>query len=69
MSERITFSPYEPDWPILERVVKEKQFVNVQTLIREIVGNWCADQRRDVRLKMPAHHYTQRGMDDYAEVE
>lgn len=36
---KYTFSAYPNDVPILERVVKEKQFVNVQTLIREIVGN------------------------------
>lgn len=67
---KITFAPYVPDMPILEQVVKDKQFVNVQTLIREIVGNWCADQRRDVRLnKMPACHYTARNMDEYSDSE
>lgn len=65
----ITFSPYPNDVKVLDAVVKAKQFQNVQALIREIVSNWCADQRRDKRLMMPAHHYTSRGMDDYAETE
>lgn len=66
---KYTFSAYPNDVPILEQVAKDKQFISVAFLIREIVGNWCADQRRDKRLRMPAHHYAQRGMDDYAEVE
>lgn len=69
MSDKITFSPYPNDVKVLEQAVKDKLFVNVQTLIREIVGNWCADQRRDARLKMPAMHYSARNADDYADCE
>lgn len=69
-TSRITFSPYPNDVKVLEQAVKDKLFVNVQTLIREIVGNWCADQRRDVRLnKMPAHHYSMRNADEYSDSE
>ena len=66
---KYTFSAYPNDVPILEQVAKDKQFISVACLIREIVGNWCADQRRDVRVKMPAMHYTQRNVDDFTDVE
>lgn len=66
---KYTFSAYPNDVPILEQVAKDKQFISVACLIREIVGNWCADQRRDKRLAMPAQHYTQRVVDDFADVE
>lgn len=69
VSDKITFSAYPNDVPILERVAKDKQFISVAFLIREIVGNWCADQRRDKRLAMSPAHYTQRNADDYSEVE
>lgn len=66
---KYTFSAYPNDVPILEQVAKDKQFISVACLIREIVGNWCADQRRDKRLAMPAMHYTARGTDDGWEAE
>lgn len=66
---KYTFSAYPNDVPILEKVAKDKQFISTAFLIREIVGNWCADQRRAKRLRMPAVHYTSRGADDYTEAE
>ena len=66
---KYTFSAYPNDVPILEQVAKDKPFISVAFLIREIVGNWCADQRRDKRLKLPSHHYSQRNAEDYSEVE
>ena len=69
MSNKITFSPYPNDVPLLEQAVKDKLFVSVAVLVREIVGNWCADQRRDKRLTMPVHHYSTRNADCYDEVE
>lgn len=64
----MNFSPYPNDIPILEQVAKDKGY-SVSFLVREIIGNWCADQRRDKRLRMPAIHYTARGGDDYSEAE
>lgn len=66
---KITFAPYDADVKLLDQEVKEKGYVSVAVLIREIVGNWCADQRRDKRLKLPSHHYSQRNAEDYSEVE
>ena len=66
---KYTFSAYPNDVPILEQAAKAKQFVSVAFLIREIVGNWCADQRRDKRMRMSPAHYTQRNVDDYTEAE
>lgn len=70
---KYTFSAYPNDVPILEQVAKDKQFVSVACLIREIVGNWCADIRQARRLgkhvAMPAQHYTQRVVDDFTDVE
>jgi hypothetical protein len=68
-TDRITFTPYPNDIPLLEQAVKDKLFVSVSMLVREIVGNWACDQRRDKRLRLPAHHYTSRGADDYSEAE
>lgn len=69
MNTKYTFSAYPNDVPILEQIVKDQHFVSVSCLIREIVGNFCADKRRDKRLTMPAHHYSRRGADDYTEAE
>lgn len=66
---KYTFSAYPNDVPILEQVAKDKQFVSVAFLIREIVGNYCVDKRRDKRLTMPVHHYSRRNADDYSEAE
>lgn len=66
---KITFTPCPNDVRILEQAVKDKLFPNLPALVREIVGNWCADQRRDTRLHLPAHHYTQRNVDDYSDTE
>lgn len=64
----MNFSPYPNDIPLLEQTAKDKGY-SVALLVREIVGNWCADQRRDRRLRMPALHYTARGTDDGWEAE
>lgn len=64
----MTLTPYPHDLPILERVAKEKGY-SVAFLVREIVGNWCADRRAEKRLVMPASHYTQRVADDYSDSE
>ena len=68
-TDRITFTPYPNDIPLLDEIAKGRGHSSVAMLIREIVGNACADARRDKRLHLPAHHYTARGMDDYSEVE
>ena len=69
MNRTITFSLYPHDIKVLEKAVKDKMFPNLPALVREIVGNWCADQRRAVRLKMPSHHYSQRNADEYSDCE
>lgn len=67
--EIVKFAPYDADWPILQQEVKEKGHVSVAVLVREIVGNYCVDKRRDKRLTMPVHHYSRRNADDFADVE
>ena len=66
---KITFAPYDADRAILDQEVKEKGYVSVAVLVREIVGNYCVDKRRDKRLTMPVHHYSTRNADCYDEVE
>lgn len=67
--QKITFAPYDADLKLLEQEVKDKQMVGLPSLVREIVGNWCVDKRRDKRLTMPVHHYSRRHADDFADVE
>jgi hypothetical protein len=66
--EKVTFTPYPADLPILESLIRNEPGTTVAILVREIVGNWCSERRREKRLTMPAHHYTSRG-DDYADTE
>ena len=68
-TDRITFTPYPNDIPLLDEIAKGRGHSSVAMLVREIVGNACADARRDKRLAMPAQHYTQRIVDDFADVE
>lgn len=68
-TDRITFTPYPNDIPLLDEIAKGRGHSSVAMLVREIVGNACADARRDKRLAMPAMHYTARGTDDYTEAE
>lgn len=64
----MTLTPYPNDLPVLERVAKEKGY-SVAFLVREIVGNWCADRRAEKRLMMPASHYVARNSGDEWEAE
>ncbi len=64
MMERITFVPYPADLPILEQLTHNEPGITVAVLVREIVGNYCADRRTTKRLAMEAHHYTARSGDD-----
>ncbi len=66
---KITFAPYDADNALLDQEVKDKGYVSVAVLVREIVGNYCVDKRRDKRLTMPVHHYSRRNADDFADVE
>jgi hypothetical protein len=67
--EKLTFDPYPADWALLRQEAKDKGYVSVAVLVREIVGNYCVDKRRDKRLTMPVHHYSRRNADDFADVE
>ena len=67
--KKLTFDPYPADWALLRQEVKDKGYLNESVLVREIVGNWCVDKRRDKRLTMPVHHYSRRNQDDYTEAE
>ena len=67
--QKITFAPYGADFKLLEQEVKDQGYVSVAVLVREIVGNYCVDKRRDKRLTMPVHHYSRRNADDYSEAE
>lgn len=66
---KVTFTPYPADMPILEALTKNEPGTTIAVLVREIVGNYCAEKRMAKRLEMPSHHYTTRSVDDYPEVE
>jgi hypothetical protein len=58
---------YPADLKILVTVADERH-MDLDALCRDIIGNWCVEQRAKVRLAMPAHHYSARtGVDEEAE--
>ena len=50
---------YPADLKILVSVA-DKRHMDLDALCRDIIGNWCVEQRTQVRLAMPAHHYSAR---------
>ncbi len=67
--DKIAFTPYDADWPLLKQEVKDKGLGSVSLLVKEIVSVWAVDKRKDKRLTMPAHHYSRRNHDDYTDAE
>ena len=66
---KVTFTPYPADLPVLEALTKNEPGTTIAVLVREIVGNYCAEKRMAKRLEMAPSHYKSRSMDDYSEVE
>lgn len=69
MMQKITFTPYPADITILEGLLSHEPGTTIPVLVREIVGNYCAEKRQAKRLAMPSHHYSTRNGDDYTESE
>ena len=69
MSEqgKITFTPYDADWPLLRQEVKDKGHVSVALLVKEIVSVWAVEKRANKRLTMPVHHYSMRNVEEYGD--
>ena len=58
---------YPADLKILVSVA-DKRHMGLDALCRDIIGNWCVEQRTQVRMAMPSHHYSARtGVDEEAE--
>lgn len=65
---KLTISLSDGDYALLQEKAKQ-DYTNATAIAGQIISCWAADQRRDKRLNMPAHHYTTRVIDDFSEVE
>jgi len=65
---KITISLSEGDYLLVQEKAKQ-DFTNAVSIAGQIISCWAADQRRDKRLRLPAHHYTTRNVDDFADSE
>ena len=65
---KLTISLSDGDHALLQEKAKQ-DYTNAVSIAGQIISCWAADQRRDKRLRLPAHHYTSRGADDFADSE
>ena len=61
---KITFTPSPADLAILEGLTRNERGTTVAMLVREIVGNYCAEKRMAKRLEMAPQHYTNRSVEE-----